>query len=233
MSSKPSPLASTVASAAASVSFASLPPTPPADQLELSAVASSSSSMMGSPHAPVTFHNSDYDLWDAWLHKIYESTQQDNWFMPSEEIVSTGVAMRVEDGFFRVFPYENPALVPFEAAVRKLNPVVAVKMRSAAVHAALRKVDTNEDSVYIDQNTRIQVIESIDQLPLAEKDQCGAFIRDERSVVLPPRAHHPPLQGLRGEAHQAHLANPQHRSQAHRIDQRIRFRPSLSSRLWR
>ncbi|KAH6903092.1 glycosyl transferase family group 2-domain-containing protein [Coprinopsis sp. MPI-PUGE-AT-0042] len=139
---------------------------------------------MGVPHAPVTFHNSDYDLWDAWLHKIYEITQQDNWFMPSEEIMSTGVAMRVEDGFFRVFPYENPALVPFEAAVRKLNPVVAVKMRSAAVHAALRKVDIDEDSVYIDQNTRIQVIESIEQLPLAEKDQCGAFIRDERSVVL-------------------------------------------------
>lgn len=184
MSSKPSPLASTVASAAASVNFASLPPTPPADQLDHSAMASSSSSMMGVPHAPVTFHNSDYDLWDAWLHKIYESTQQDNWFMPSEEIVSTGVAMRVEDGFFRVFPYENPALVPFEAAVRRLNPVVAVKMRSAAVHAALRKVDSNEDSVYIDQNTRIQVIETIEQLPLAEKDQCGAFIRDERSVVL-------------------------------------------------
>lgn len=69
-----------------------------------------------------------------------ESTQQDNWFMPSEEVMSTGVAMRVEDGFFRVFPYENPALVPFEAAVRRLNPVVAVKIRSAAVHAAIRKM---------------------------------------------------------------------------------------------
>ncbi|KAG2019686.1 hypothetical protein CC2G_005101 [Coprinopsis cinerea AmutBmut pab1-1] len=134
--------------------------------------------------AAVTFHNSDYDLWDAWLHKIYESTQQDNWFMPSEEIISTGVAMRVEDGFFRVFPYENPALVPFEAAVRKLNPVVAVKIRSAAVHAALRKVGPEDTSVYIDQNTRIQIIETIDHLPKAEKDQCGAFIRDERSVVL-------------------------------------------------
>lgn len=60
--------------------------------------------------------------------------------MPSEEVMSTGVAMRVDDGFFRVFPYENQALVPFEAAVRKLNPVVAVKMRSAAIHAAIRKM---------------------------------------------------------------------------------------------
>ncbi|KAF6763688.1 glycosyl transferase family group 2-domain-containing protein [Ephemerocybe angulata] len=155
-------------------------------------MASSSSAAVSSLNVPpstpssaaVTFHNSDYDLWDAWLHKIYESTQQDNWFMPSEEVMSTGVAMRVDEGFFRVFPYENPALVPFEAAVRRLNPVVAVKMRSAAVHAAIRKIGPQDESIYIDQNTRIQIIDSIDLLPQAEKDQCGAFIRDERSVVL-------------------------------------------------
>ncbi|KAH6902701.1 glycosyl transferase family group 2-domain-containing protein [Coprinopsis sp. MPI-PUGE-AT-0042] len=129
------------------------------------------------PRSPST--NSDYDLWDAgctrFVRRFYawpttiilplvqpldEITQQDNWFMPSEEIMSTGVAMRVEDGFFRVFPYENP-----------------LSFRS-------KQRDIDEDSVYIDQNTRIQVIESIEQLPLAEKDQCGAFIRDERSVVL-------------------------------------------------
>lgn len=39
-----------------------------------------------------------------------------------------------------MFPYENLALEPFEAAVRALNPVVAVKVRSAAVHAALAEV---------------------------------------------------------------------------------------------
>jgi len=48
--------------------------------------------------------------------------------------------MRVEDGFFRVFPYENALLVPFEAAVRKLNPVVAVKIRNAGVQAAIGNV---------------------------------------------------------------------------------------------
>jgi len=60
--------------------------------------------------------------------------------MPLEETVATGVAMRVENGFFRVFPYENPALIPFEAAVRRLNPVVAVKIRNTAVQAAIRKM---------------------------------------------------------------------------------------------
>ncbi|PPQ70784.1 hypothetical protein CVT26_014719 [Gymnopilus dilepis] len=140
--------------------------------------------MAANSSQPITIAHNDYDLWDAWLHKIYESTQQENWFMPLEETVSTGVAMRVENGFFRVFPYENPALVPFEAAVRKLNPVVAVKIRNTSVQAAIRKIGPNDDCLYIDQNTRIQILDSIDHLPAAEKDQCGAFIRDERAVVL-------------------------------------------------
>ena len=36
-----------------------------------------------------------------------------------------------------MFPYENPYLQPFERAIRMLNPVAAVKVRSAAIHAAL------------------------------------------------------------------------------------------------
>jgi hypothetical protein len=71
---------------------------------------------------------------------IDETTQGDNWFMPTEDVISTGVCLRVENGFFRVFPYENSALIPFEAAVRGLNPVVAVKMRSSAVLAAMAKL---------------------------------------------------------------------------------------------
>ncbi|TFK67105.1 hypothetical protein BDN72DRAFT_871402 [Pluteus cervinus] len=132
----------------------------------------------------VTIHNNDYDMWDAWLHKIYENTQKDNWFMPSENVAGSGVALRVENGFFRVFPYENPNLIPFEAAVRGLNPVVAVKVKNAAVHAAMGKVAIEDECLYIDQNTRIQILDRIDQLPQAEKDQCGAFIREDRSLIL-------------------------------------------------
>ena len=46
----------------------------------------------------------------------------------------------IKPGQYRVFPYENRFLEPFEAAVRMLNPAVAVKMRSAAVHVALGTV---------------------------------------------------------------------------------------------
>ena len=112
--------------------------------------------------------------------------------MPAEENIQAGVAIRVETGFFRVFPYENAALIPFEVAVRRLNPVVAVKIRNAAVQAAIRKMyvmfflcrgwvscryrSPNDNSLHLDPNTRIQIIDSMDLLPQAEKDQCGAFI---------------------------------------------------------
>lgn len=102
----------------------------------------------------------DYDPYDALLHHVYQQvrcglsfffsfffpflprsrvrdqTQGEAWFRPAEEHIATGVCIRTETGHFRVFPYNNALLGPFEAAVRLLNPVVAVKVRSAAVHAA-------------------------------------------------------------------------------------------------
>ncbi|KAJ7364628.1 glycosyl transferase family group 2-domain-containing protein [Mycena albidolilacea] len=129
----------------------------------------------------------DYDSWDALVQYLFKkaglSTQNDAWFKPSEENVSAGVCLRVEPGHFRVFPYENPYLVPFEAAVRALNPLVAIKVRSAAVHAALATVPPTAACIYIDADTRIQILDSMDHLPQAEKEQCGAFLRDERVLV--------------------------------------------------
>jgi hypothetical protein len=98
----------------------------------------------------------DYDGYDALLHYIFKQvcvsapthpdslcsqfrsqTSSDAWFKPTEENIHSGVCLRVDQGRFRVFPYENPYLQPFERAVRILNPVAAVKVRSAAIHAAL------------------------------------------------------------------------------------------------
>ena len=105
----------------------------------------------------------DYDAYDALLHHIFRQvyrntldlstlfvshhdlafvlqTQGDAWFKPSAENIHAGVCLRVQTGQYRVFPYENHFLEPFEASVRVLNPVVAVKVRSAAVHVALSTV---------------------------------------------------------------------------------------------
>ncbi|KIY71077.1 hypothetical protein CYLTODRAFT_370017 [Cylindrobasidium torrendii FP15055 ss-10] len=128
----------------------------------------------------------DYDRWDALLHHIFKQTQGDAWFRPNEEHISSGVALRVNDSppEFRVFPYENVLLEPFEAAVKMLNPVVAVKIRSAAVHAALADVTPDATSIYIDADTRIQVLGTMLHLPQADKEQCAAFILDERVLVV-------------------------------------------------
>ncbi|CDO70154.1 hypothetical protein BN946_scf185009.g5 [Trametes cinnabarina] len=126
----------------------------------------------------------DYDAYDALLHHIFRQTQGDAWFKPSEENMHAGVCLRVDAGKFRLFPYDNIYLEPFEAGVRLLNPVVAVKIRSAAIHAALATVKADADAIYIDDNTRIQVLDSIPLLGTADKEQCGAFIRDERVLVV-------------------------------------------------
>ncbi|KAF9021241.1 hypothetical protein BDZ89DRAFT_1103126 [Hymenopellis radicata] len=125
----------------------------------------------------------DYDNYDAVLHYVWGKTQGDAWFKPSEENIAAGVCLRVAPTQFRVFPYENPYLAPFEAAVRSLNPLVAVKIRSAAVHAALATVTDDATAIYIDADTRIQILDTMSHLVRADKEQCGAFLRDERVLV--------------------------------------------------
>ncbi|KAI1784474.1 glycosyl transferase family group 2-domain-containing protein [Ganoderma leucocontextum] len=126
----------------------------------------------------------DYDAYDALLHHIFKQTQGDAWFKPSEENIHAGVCLRVDNNNFRVFPYENDYLEPFEAAIRILNPVVAVKIRGAAIHAALGTVKEDSDCIYVDNDTRIQIMDTMALLPRADKEQCAAFIRDERVMVV-------------------------------------------------
>ncbi|KAI0267567.1 glycosyl transferase family group 2-domain-containing protein [Russula aff. rugulosa BPL654] len=126
----------------------------------------------------------DYDAYDALLHHIFRQTQGDAWFKPSAENIHAGVCLRIQTGQYRVFPYENHFLEPFEAAVRVMNPVVAVKVRSAAVHVALSTVNDDATAIYVDDDTRIQILDSMSDLPRADKEQCGAFIRDERVLVV-------------------------------------------------
>ncbi|TEB25063.1 hypothetical protein FA13DRAFT_1637964 [Coprinellus micaceus] len=133
----------------------------------------------------------DYDRNDALLHWIFRQTQGDAWFRPNEESVSSGVALRVSESVpeYRVFPYETPSLLPFLSAITPLAPLVAVKTRSAAVHAALAEVSSLPSSsslpaLYVDSETRIQVVDTMLHLPTADLNQNAAFIRDERVLVV-------------------------------------------------
>ncbi|KAH8813575.1 hypothetical protein DL96DRAFT_1626385 [Flagelloscypha sp. PMI_526] len=125
----------------------------------------------------------EYDSYDAILQMLFRKTQSDEWFKPTAENVGTGVCIRVEAGTFRTFPHENSFLAPFEAAIKLLNPAVAIKMRSASIHAALSTMP-EATAISLEASTRIQVLDSMAQIPQAEKERCGAFLRDERALVV-------------------------------------------------
>ncbi|GJJ06073.1 hypothetical protein Clacol_000262 [Clathrus columnatus] len=126
----------------------------------------------------------DYDAYDALLHHIFKQTQGDAWFKPQVDNISCGVCIRVQPGAFRVFPYENVLLEPFHTAVVALNPEVAVKLRSASIHAVFGLLSDSQSHLFIDDDTRIQVLDTMEELATAEKDQRAAFIRDERVLVV-------------------------------------------------
>ncbi|KAI0028398.1 glycosyl transferase family group 2-domain-containing protein [Vararia minispora EC-137] len=127
----------------------------------------------------------DYDAYDAILHYVYNKTQGDEWLRPAaERNVNTGVCLRISPGQFRFFPYENRHLESFERGIRLLNPIIATKVQTAAIHVALCSVPDDADAVFLDEDTRIQILETMDDLPFAEKEQRGAFIREDRSLVV-------------------------------------------------
>ncbi|KAF8269451.1 glycosyl transferase family group 2-domain-containing protein [Lactarius quietus] len=126
----------------------------------------------------------DYDRYDALLHYIFKQTQGDAWFRPDARDIAAGVCLRDDTGSYRVFPYENISLEPFECAVRAMDLIVAVKVRSAVAHAAVSEVGPEEKNVYLDANTRIQIVDTMLMLPHAEKEQNAAFVRDERVLVV-------------------------------------------------
>ncbi|ETW75437.1 hypothetical protein HETIRDRAFT_331125 [Heterobasidion irregulare TC 32-1] len=139
----------------------------------------------------------DYDRYDALLHYIFKQTQGDAWFRPDAAPapvpapapaptppIAGGVCMRDDAGAYRVFPYEDRRLEPFERAVSAMGLLVAVKVRSAAAHAAVGEVGPDEKSVYVDANTRIQIVETMMLLPHADREQKAAFVRDERVLVV-------------------------------------------------
>ncbi|KAI0313170.1 glycosyl transferase family group 2-domain-containing protein, partial [Amylostereum chailletii] len=126
----------------------------------------------------------DYDRYDALLHYIFKQTQGDAWFRPDARDIAAGVCLRDDAGEYRVFPYETASLEPFEQAVSAMSLVCAVKIRSAVAHAAVSAVGPEEKSVYVDANTRIQVVDTMMLLPHADKEQNAAFVRDERVLIV-------------------------------------------------
>ncbi|KAJ7037037.1 hypothetical protein C8F04DRAFT_1180764 [Mycena alexandri] len=82
---------------------------------------------------------------------LSKKTQGDAWFKPSEDNFSAGVCLRVEAGHF---PPE------------RCSPSV------------LATVSEDADTTYIDSDTRIQILDTMNYLPGTEKEQWRVFETD-------------------------------------------------------
>lgn len=167
----------------------------------------------------------------AILHHIYKQTQGETWFRPTDENLQAGVALRVQHSppAFRVFPYENMRLVPFEASIRALSTFIAASRRyDCSPRSQFRSIGCGEDSeclcrcstehcvgshlifrnplhrprssisfcfirseednaIFVDGDTRIQILDTMVDLATAEKDQSAAFIVSLFLQCLNPR----------------------------------------------
>lgn len=71
-----------------------------------------------------------------------------------------------------------------DLVARYLRAEIAVKVSFPLIHAILDTVKPEEGVIPIDLDHRIQILESIHELPFASKYQYCAFIRDEKSFVV-------------------------------------------------
>jgi hypothetical protein len=85
-----------------------------------------------------------FDAVDVMADHIYRiGVQKKKWFKPPRlgdrrHGVGTGVSIRVKTGLYRTYPVRYKALDSFEEAVTKLNPEVAIKIRSDMVTNIMR-----------------------------------------------------------------------------------------------
>lgn len=81
-----------------------------------------------------------FDAIDVMADQLFRiGVQQKKWFKAprlglKRKEVATGVTIRVKTGLYRTFPVEYEALEPFETAIARLNPEVAIKIKSRIVN---------------------------------------------------------------------------------------------------
>ncbi|KZV93948.1 hypothetical protein EXIGLDRAFT_835361 [Exidia glandulosa HHB12029] len=127
----------------------------------------------------------DWDAYDAMLQHIYTQVQSGhNDLLHDGDTVPTGVIMRMENEEYRRYPPGSPFLDSFQRAVHGLRAVIAIKVHNASVSAALSLIGPNEYSMFVGRDTRVQILDTLGDLPLADREQCAAFIRDEHALVL-------------------------------------------------
>ncbi|KAK9366095.1 glycosyl transferase family group 2-domain-containing protein [Lipomyces kononenkoae] len=88
---------------------------------------------------------------------------------------------------YRCFPLEaelTDMSRPYSAGVAALNVEVAIKLSYPIVNVLLSILSSDAHDIELSPNTRIQVLDTLDELPRARKYQYAAFIRSESCLVI-------------------------------------------------
>ncbi|WWC59194.1 uncharacterized protein I303_101743 [Kwoniella dejecticola CBS 10117] len=144
-------------------------------------------------HPRAVLFGDGFDALDVMADHIFRlGVQKKKWFKAPRMGVrrndaATGVTIRARTGLYRTFPVDYEALKPFEEAITRLNPEVAIKIKSDIVGTIFDTYinpSPSMNELVIDENTRIQILDSIELLARARKHQYAAFVRSEQVLVV-------------------------------------------------
>ncbi|KAK9324902.1 glycosyl transferase family group 2-domain-containing protein [Lipomyces orientalis] len=134
------------------------------------------------------------DKYDIMCQYLYKACRQKHWLvtLPSADATPC-VALRVslDDDLdekdwleYRVFPPEHNTTHVLAEYVAGLNVEVCVRLSYPVINVLLSYLPPDAVSVPLSENTRIQVLESLSDLPRARKYQYAAFVKSEGCLLV-------------------------------------------------
>ncbi|KAK9374250.1 glycosyl transferase family group 2-domain-containing protein [Lipomyces chichibuensis] len=133
------------------------------------------------------------DRYDIMCRYLFQEVDYRNWLDTVENPDNTPcVALRIAHSDvsmieYRCFPPEAELADMSEsyvANVAMLNVEVALKISYPVIRLLLNKLSADAHDIELSQNTRIQVLDTLDELPRARKYQYAAFIRSDQCLVI-------------------------------------------------
>ncbi|THH12929.1 hypothetical protein EW146_g7237, partial [Bondarzewia mesenterica] len=116
------------------------------------------------------------------VRDIYLQTQQSVLDRSSEDDRASGVLLRV--GGERVSYPQNALLHPLKESFIDMGCLVAVQMKNPAICAVFEAIDRTATEFFVDRNTSVQVMDTMDRLRFADPCRPAAFIRAHHVLVV-------------------------------------------------
>ncbi|KAK9486205.1 glycosyl transferase family group 2-domain-containing protein [Lipomyces starkeyi] len=134
------------------------------------------------------------DKYDIMCQYLYKACRQKHWLetLPSADVTPC-IALRVKHGDdfgeedfleYRIFPPEQDQTHILAEYVAGLNVEVCLRLSYPVINVLLSYLPAEAVSIPLSENTRIQVLETLSDLPRARKYQYSAFVRSEGCLIV-------------------------------------------------